>query len=212
MWGRHMRVLGITGGVGSGKSRVLYDLKTRHKAFVIEADKLAHELYEPGKMVYQRVVEVFEKDILSDDLTIDRKKLGELVFSNEEKLKILNSILHPAVKDEIKLIIEREKEKGRYPLLVIEAALLIQDGYSEICDEIWYIYVSRAERVKRLMRQRGYTEEKCKLIFSSQAPDEFYEKNADFIINNENDYNFTAEQVNVRLKKFLKNDIIGSIV
>ena len=206
-----MKILGITGGVGSGKSRILNELKTEYNAYIIESDTLAHELMEPGMAAYNEIVKEFGKDILLSDapFSIDRIKLGQIVFNDEEKLKKLNGIVHPAVKKEILRQIELKRNEGVTPLFVIEAALLIQDGYRDICDEIWYIWVSREERIKRLEKQRGYTREKCISIFESQEPDEYYKKYANFTINNENSYENSSKQLKARLNIFLKNDIIS---
>lgn len=206
-----MIVLGITGGVGSGKSRVLYDLKENYNAYIVEADKLAHELMEPGKDIYNEVVKVFGKDILSKEepYFIDRAKLGGIVFNDKEKLETLNSISHPLVKKHIVEDIASKKKKGDCKLFVIEAALLIQDGYDKICDEIWYIWVSKEERIKRLMASRGYTREKCISMMNSQQSDEYYERYANFTINNEFDYTNSSNQLKVRLNKLLSDDIIS---
>lgn len=205
-----MKILGITGGVGSGKSRILYELKNEYNAYVIEADTLAHELMQPGKTIYNKIIEEFGRDILSDEepYTIDRTKLGEIVFNDSESLKRLNQISHPLVKEEILRQISEKKAEGGTSLFVIEAALLIEDGYKEICDEIWYIWVSREERVRRLIKQRGYTREKCISIFESQKPDEYYKKYANFTINNEKSYENSSKQLKARLNKFMENDII----
>lgn len=200
-----MVILGITGGVGSGKSRVLYDLKENYNAYIIEADKLAHKLMEPGKEIYNEIVKQFGKDILVEEAPyeIDRKKLGEIVFHDKEKLRLLDGISHPIVKKTIQDEIRLAKENGTISLFVIEAALLIQDGYDQICDEIWYIYVDREERIKRLMESRGYTREKCISMFESQASDEYYRKYANFTINNQSDYENSSKQLNARLNMLL---------
>lgn len=200
-----MVILGITGGVGSGKSRVLYDLKENYNAYIIEADKLAHKLMEPGKEIYNEIVKQFGKDILVEEAPyeIDRKKLGEIVFHDKEKLRLLDGISHPIVKKTIQDEISLAKENGTISLFVIEAALLIQDGYDQICDEIWYIYVDREERIKRLMESRGYTREKCISMFESQASDEYYRKYANFTINNQSDYENSSKQLNARLNMLL---------
>lgn len=209
-----MIILGITGGVGSGKSKVLYDLKENHGAYVIEADKLAHELMEPGQVVYNKIVECFGKGVLFEEppYRINRALLGSIVFSDTNMLNILNSISHPAVKENIISQIQKKKNEGKVKLFVIEAALLIEDGYKDICDEIWYIWVSREERIKRLQASRGYTLEKCQSIFESQKPDEYYKNNANFTINNENDYENSSKQLKGRLNKLLQNDIIDNNV
>lgn len=206
-----MIVLGITGGVGSGKSKVLYDLKENYNAYIVEADKLAHELMLPGKTIYNQVVKAFGDEILSDGpaSNIDRKKLGDIVFNDREKLSLLDSISHPLVKENIVNQIKIAKEEGNIKLFVIEAALLIQDGYSEICDEIWYIWVEKEERIKRLMASRGYTREKCISMMKSQADDEYYKKYANFTINNQFDYTNSSNQLKARLNKLLDSGIIS---
>ncbi len=206
-----MIVLGITGGVGSGKSKVLYDLKENYNAYIVEADKLAHELMLPGKTIYNQVVKAFGDEILSDGpaSNIDRKKLGDIVFNDMEKLSLLDSISHPLVKENIVNQIKIAKEEGNIKLFVIEAALLIQDGYSEICDEIWYIWVEKEERIKRLMASRGYTREKCISMMKSQADDEYYKKYANFTINNQFDYTNSSNQLKARLNKLLDSGIMS---
>lgn len=206
-----MKVLGITGGVGSGKSRILEELKNEYGAFIIEADKVAHELMSPGKTIYNAIIEHFGKDILMNDAPyeIDRKKLGDIVFSDKERLRELNSISHPLVKEQIKQTINNVSKLGKHRLIVIEAALLIQDGYKEICDEIWYIQVDEEERIKRLIKQRGYTRQKCLDMFSSQDSDEYYKKYADFTINNQLDFENSSKQLKALLNIFLSNDIMN---
>ena len=178
-----MIIIGITGGVGSGKSRVLYDLSENHGAYIVEADKLAHTLMEPGQSIYNEIVENFGREILKEKAPyeIDRQKLGSIVFSNKDKLKLLDSISHPAVKKNILWQIETKKAEG-VKLFVIEAALLIQDGYKEICDEIWYVWVSKEERIKRLAKQRGYTKSKCISMFNSQEDDDYYLYNSQVLV------------------------------
>ena len=204
-----MIIIGITGGVGSGKSRVLYDLSENHGAYIVEADKLAHTLMEPGQSIYNEIVENFGREILKEKAPyeIDRQKLGDIVFSDKDKLKLLDSISHPAVKKNILWQIETKKAEG-VKIFVIEAALLIQDGYKEICDEIWYVWVSKEERIKRLAKQRGYTKSKCVSMFNSQEDDDYNKKYADFTINNQLDYENSSKQLNARLNKLMHSDII----
>ena len=192
-----MLILGITGGVGSGKSKILYDLSNLYGAYIVETDKLAHTLMEPGQTVYQAVVEAFGTEILQ----------AEAPFADKEKLAQLNALTHPAVKAWIRKDIE-EKRKQDVKIYVIEAALLIQDGYKEICDEIWYIYVNEETRIKRLMKQRGYTEERCRAMFHSQEPESYYRKYADFTINNQLDYENSSKQLKDRLNILLGDAII----
>ena len=191
-----MLILGITGGVGSGKSKILYDLSNLYGAYIVETDKLAHTLMEPGQTVYQAVVEAFGTEILQAEkpYAIDRAKFAQIVFADKEKLAQLNALTHPAVKAWIRKDIE-EKRKQDVKIYVIEAALLIQDGYKEICDELWYIYVNRAKRLKRLVAGRGGTIEKYEKVIENQATEDFYKKNCDIIINNEESVENTANIV-----------------
>ena len=196
-----MKIIGITGGVGAGKSRVLNELKVQYGAYIIEADKLAHELMEPGKVIYEEIVTAFGKDILCEEEphVIEREKLGKIVFSDKKYLDVLNKIVHPLVKKSILMSIRQAKEKGDVRLFVIEAALLIEDEYKSICDELWYIWVDKETRIKRLMLQRNYTKEKSVSIMNNQSSDEFYKENCDFIIDNNRDYEYTSEQIKARL-------------
>ena len=139
---------------------------------------------------------------------IDRKKLGEIVFHDKDSLDRLNEISHPLVKKHIISLINQKKNEGGCKLFVIEAALLIEDGYKNICDEIWYVWVDAEERINRLIKQRGYTRQKCIDIFNSQSDDDYYKKYADFTINNQLDYDFSSKQLKARLNKFLCDDII----
>ena len=196
-----MKIIGITGGVGFGKSSVLNELKVQYGAYIIEADKLAHELMEPGKVIYEEIVTAFGEDILCEEEphVIDRVKLGKIVFSDKKYLDVLNKIVHPLVKKSILMSIRQAKEKGDVRLFVIEAALLIEDEYKSICDELWYIWVDKETRIKRLMLQRNYTKEKSVSIMNNQSSDEFYKENCDFIIDNNRDYEYTSEQIKARL-------------
>ena len=197
-----MKILGITGGVGSGKSTVLYELQQKYNAFIVEADKLAHELMMQVEIIYDQIIKHFGKEILSLDspYPIDRQKLGELVFNDKEKLELLNSISHPLVKQRIMELIEEKKKSGE-KIFVIEAALLIECGYKDICDEIWYVWVDREERIKRLMNSRGYTKEKCLSIFNNQQSDEYYKTYANYTIDNGKSFEYTSKQLKDLLNK-----------
>lgn len=181
---KQMRIIGITGGIGTGKSTVLNLLKEKYHAYIVETDKLAHFLMEPGELAYVEIVKEFGDEILTKDLKIDRTKLGSIVFQDSEKLKSLNRIVHPAVKRFILSDIENKKEQCEISIYVIEAALLIEDGYKEICDEIWYIFVEKEERIKRLINGRGGSIEKWERIIANQSSDRFYKENSDYIIEN----------------------------
>lgn len=179
-----MRVIGITGGVGAGKSAILSFLEAEYGARVIEADKVGHLVMEPGTEGYRAIVEQFGTGILCEDGSIDRKALGGIVFSDKEKLQRLNAIIHPAVKNWIRAEIVREEKAGRCRLLIIEAALLIEDHYEELCEEFWYIYTDPEVRRARLKESRGYSDEKITAIFGNQLPDEVFRAHCREVIDN----------------------------
>lgn len=193
-----MKVIGITGGIGSGKSMVLHLLKEQFHAITLEADKIAHMLMEPNGSTYNPIVTQFGKEILLENGAIDREKLGKVVFGNKEALEALNQIVHPRVKAYIIQEINAHKEEAG--LLVIEAALLLEDGYQTICDELWYVFARQEVRIQRLMSGRGYTKEKCISVMKNQAPDTFYMEHCDYTIDNSGDIEETGKQVKDLLK------------
>lgn len=189
-----MKIIGITGGVGAGKSTVMDYLKEHFHAYVIQADQVGHQVMEPGETCYSQVIALFGEHILKKDKTIDRKAVSDVVFGNEEKLKKLNGIIHPAVRQFILEEIQRQKEK-KTDIVVVEAALLLEEHYEEFCDKVWYVHTDREIRISRLMANRGYSREKSESIISSQAPDEYFTEHADYIIRNNGDIKDTWLQV-----------------
>lgn len=196
-----MKIIGITGGIGAGKSTVLSILKQEYDAHVIEADKVAHDLMKPEQPAYRRIVEAFSDAILDETGEIDRAKLSTMVFHKAERLEQLNNIVHPEVKDYIQAEIRHHRQMGNTAYFVIEAALLIEDGYTSICDELWYIYASEELRITRLMESRGYSREKCEAVMHNQSTDAFYRKHCDYCIENGNDLDNTKKQIDELLKK-----------
>ncbi len=195
-----MKIIGITGGIGSGKTAVLNILNNDFDAYIIEADALAHKLMEPDEVIYRSVVEAFGTDILDENFEIDRRKLGNIVFNDGDKLELLNSISHPLVKESILSQIESERKSGR-SLFVIEAALLIQDGYKEICDIMCYVYASLDVRMDRLCKYRGYTKERAQNVIASQPNEDFYKSNCDYVIDNSFDIETTKSNIKIISEK-----------
>lgn len=195
-----MKVIGITGGVGSGKSRVLSYMEEAYNAFICQADHVAWELQKPGQRCYLQIVEHFGREILHDDDTIDRKKLGQIVFNDNKELLLLNGIMHPAVKAAIveQIQIEREKQTEYF---VLEAALLLEDGYKQICDEIWYIYTDEKTRRLRLKESREYSDEKIDAIMASQLGEDIFRKECQILIDNSGDFKDTCYQINEAMKQ-----------
>ena len=194
-----MKIIGITGGVGSGKSRVLSYMEEQFNAFICQADHVAWELQTPGQRYYLQIVEHFGREILHDDETIDRKKLGQIVFNDNEALLVLNAIMHPAVKEEIRNRICNASENG-CEYFIIEAALLLEDNYKQICDELWYIYTDEKTRRLRLKESRAYSDEKIDAIMASQLSEEIFRKECQIVIDNSGDFEDTCYQIDEAMK------------
>jgi dephospho-CoA kinase len=186
-----MLFVGITGGVGAGKSAILNYLSQHYNCRVMLTDEIAHLLMEPGTACYEQLKKVFEKDaVFCADGQIDRPKLAAVLFSDEKKRTTLNEIVHPAVKEYVKEQFAKEQASGKLDVLVVEAALLIEEHYDEICDELWYIYTTEANRRIRLKANRGYSDEKIDNIFNSQLSEEEFRAHCVEVIDN----NGTPEQ------------------
>lgn len=199
-------VIGITGGVGSGKSTVTNILRDKHKAFIINTDKIAHTLMEKGQVSYKLILSHFGSKILDEKGEIDRGKLSLIVYNNNEELKKLNSFTHPHVMAKVKNII-KEKNKEDWTYICIETALAIEASLHDICDKIWFIYTPLEIRRERLKASRNYSDEKIRSIMSKQLSDEEYKNYAsDVIINNgtEKDLNI---QIYKTLNKYYENKV-----
>ena len=199
-----MKVIGITGGVGSGKSRVLSYLEEKHHAVICQADHVAWELQKPDQECYLEIVEHFGTSILNEDKTINRKVLGQIVFGNDAQLQVLNAIMHPAVKCEIQKRISEEKANGR-KLFFMEAALLIEEHYDEICDELWYIYTSEQIRRQRLKESRQYSDEKIDAIMATQLSEEMFQKACKIVIENNSTFEETGAKLDDAIEKLGEN-------
>ena len=196
-----MKVIGITGGGGAGKSEILKYLKEQYGAIVVEADKVGHLLMEPGGACYYSIVEKFGSSILNGDQTINRGKLGKIVFADEGLLAELNKIIHPRVKSHIVSEIAKERAYHRTKYFVVEAALLIEDHYDVICDEMWYIHTDAAVRAERLKETRGYDDEKITSICSNQKSPEEFRSACQVVIDNSGDLTVTQKQIDEQLAR-----------
>lgn len=194
-----MKVYGITGGAGTGKSEVIKMLQEKFGGCVIMSDEVARELMQKGNISYQLIVEYFGRDILMDDGEIDRKKLADHVFNNKEALEKLNSMTHPYVKDEIRKLIAEAEASGECRFVALESAILLECGYEDICDEFWYVYTKPEIRRQRMKETRNYSDEKVDSVMRNQQPDEVFFKQCSFVIEN----NTTLSDVYAQLKEKL---------
>ncbi len=192
-------IIGVTGGVGAGKSTVLKYIGDNYNCKVVFSDDVANEIKMKGYPAYDELVRILGKAILGDDGEIDRGKMAAAIFNDAKKLEKVNKILHPAVNTFIINIIDEEKLKNRLDFVFVEAALLIENGYKDIVDELWYVYADEATRRKRLKDSRGYSDEKIDGILGQQLNDETYRLNSDFVIDNSKDIDSAGEQINKKL-------------
>ena len=188
-------IIGLMGGIGCGKSTVLNYLEQTYNAYIIEADKVAKEIMNPGNAVYNKIADNFSEAIR--DGNIDRNILADIVFHDKEKLTLLNAITHPGTIDEIKSRIRQADDN----MIVIESAILPGSGLEEYCDELWFVYCELEERIRRLMKYRSYSREKCLEIIKNQPGDEEYNTYADEYIENTYSENNTKEQIDIILQK-----------
>lgn len=187
-----MKVIGLTGGIGSGKSTILNKLQEEYGCYTVQLDQAAHRVMEPGEACYEQIVKLFGSAVLSESNgRIDREKMSAIVFQDEQKREQLNKIVHPAVKQWVLKKIQEVKQSGNYSMFVIEAALLIEDHYDEICDELWYVYADEETRIRRLMTSRGYSREKAQSIMASQLSDTEYRKHCQRVIDNTGELCYT---------------------
>ena len=192
-----MKVLGITGGVGSGKSQVLAYLETRYHASVCQMDEVAKQLQKKGTPCYREIVREFGTEIAGPDGELDRVRLGAAVFSDAGKRKILNRIVHPAVLEEVSRDIA-EKESRGVKLYVVEAALLPDVG-RELCDELWYVYAAEEVWRRRLKDSRRYSYEKINRMIESQPTEERFRKVCTAVIDNSGSFEDTKKQIGDKL-------------
>lgn len=194
-----MKVIGITGGIGSGKSALLAAVQKEYRCKVLLADDIANFLKEPGQCCYEPIVYLLGQDVLDEKGMIDRQKMAAKIFSNESFLELVNAIVHPAVKQYIKEHIEQERQKGELDFLFVEAALFLEAGYRDMTDCVWYIYARKEVRIERLQSGRGYTLEKIQSIMGKQLSEDVFRQKCDAVIDNSDTLEKSMEQVRKEL-------------
>jgi dephospho-CoA kinase len=172
----------LTGGIASGKSTVSAKLKELGAA-VIDADLLARDVVRKGEIAYNKIVQCFGEDILLPGGDIDRKKLGNIVFSDKEKLALLNSITHPEIINRMKERIQELKAEGAR-VIVVDAAILIEMGLHKYVDSVWVVTVDRETQIKRLIERDKFEYREAENRINSQFTNEVRKKYADVVIDN----------------------------
>lgn len=194
-----MLVIGITGGVGAGKTSVLQYIRQRCKCRIVLADEVGNTVKLPGEICYNRLVELLGRDILDEKGYIDKLRMAEVIFSDSDLLAKVNAIIHPAVKEYILSAIQEEKEAGSVDFFFVEAALLIESGYEAHVDELWYIYASEEVRRKRLKESRAYSDEKISAIMQGQLAEDEFRRACSVVIDNSGDPEDTNKQIDKAL-------------
>lgn len=202
-----MKVIGITGGIGSGKSKVIGSMRKKYRVYLISTDEVAMNLMRKGNVSYQKVVGYFGTQVLGEDGEINRSELAKLVFEKEEELLKLNSFTHKDVREEVLRQIERVKNRASeenqidgYDYILVETALPYEARLNEYCDEIWYVYASLEIRQRRLVENRGYSTQKVNNILNKQLPEEAYRDYCEKILVNDTNEEDILKQIETFLK------------
>ncbi|MFC2001877.1 dephospho-CoA kinase [Chloroflexota bacterium] len=180
-----MKIIGLTGGIGSGKSTVSQFL-AELGAVILDADKIGHEAFRSGSEVWRQVVNAFGKQITNSKGDIDREILGKIVFNNSEARAKLNQIMHPAIYDMVKARLEKYRRQG-VGVSVLEVPLLLEAGWTSLVDEVWVTVAPEAIVLKRLNERTGLSEQESLARIHSQLPSEERIKHADVIIDTDCD-------------------------
>ena len=200
---RKMRLIGVTGGVGAGKSSVLDYLHKEYGAVIVLLDDVSRAMLATDGPCYDETIEIFGPGVVREDRSLDRAAIAERVFSDSVMMVKLNDLVHPAVRKETEKIISRYREEG-VQILVLEAALLIEQHYDEICDELWYIYASADTRMRRLTDSRGYSKERIEGTMAKQLSDEEFRAKATFVLDNDGDFDYTKAQIDRHFEEVLR--------
>lgn len=179
-----MKVIGITGGVGAGKSTVVGILQKHYTIEYLHCDAIAHELMERGGSAHEELISLFGEDLVNADGTLNRSKLYERAFLGD-RVEELNACVHPKVRIYVEERIASLRAAAFEGLVLIEAALLIEAGYKDICDELWYVHAPVEMRRARLKANRGYSDERVDSVMAEQATEELFFSQSDFVVYND---------------------------
>jgi dephospho-CoA kinase len=206
-----MLIVALTGGIASGKS-VVAEVLEELGCYIHHADKIAHDLMEPEKPAWKKIVAHFGKKILNEDKTINRSRLGKIIFSDEKERRFLNELIHPLVLEKKKKVSGRLEKKGHYNIFISEAALTIEAGFAGFFDKIVMTYCKKEVQKKRLMERDGISRKQTMNIIKSQMQPQEKLKYADYIIDTSSSLQSTVEQTErVYRNLMMDNEIKNSI-
>ena len=197
-------IIGVTGGVGAGKSEILKYLAERYRCRVIYTDRVANDLKLKGAPCYQAIIDLLGAEILDADGEIDKRLMAQKIFQDVTLLEQVNGILHPAVYDYVTDAIRTEQTAGVLDYLFLEAALLIEAGYGKIVDEMWYVHAEEDVRRNRLKASRGYDNDRIDGILKGQLSEAAYRAGADFVIDNSGALQTACEAIDLHLEDLAK--------
>lgn len=194
-----MKIIGITGGIGAGKTEILQYIRRHYNCEIYLADEVAHQVKQPGTEGFRRLVALLGNEVLAPDGQIDKRKMADRIFADGAVLEQVNAIVHPAVRE---FLLERMRQAGDIELFFVEAALLIECGYEELLDEMWYVYASEEVRRQRLRQNRGYSDEKISSIMQKQLQEAEFRRHCDFVIDNSRTLEDSYRQIDRKLEAF----------
>ena len=189
-----MKTIGLTGGIGSGKSTVSNILATLG-ASIIDADRVGHEIYLPGKAAWKQVTDTFGRKIVAEDQTIDRKKLGAIVFGSPDALARLNAIVHPIMFEEIRQRIQARRAEGFTLPVVVEAAILIEANWLPLADTVWVVETDKDAAIRRVAEQRGMSVADAEARIANQLSNAERRKHAQVVIRNNGSLQALEQQI-----------------
>ncbi len=206
-----MLIVALTGGIASGKS-VVAEVLEELGCYIHHADKIAHDLMKPEKLAWKKIVAHFGKKILNEDKTINRSRLGKIIFSDEKERRFLNELIHPLVLEKKKEVSNRFEKEGHYNIFISEAALTIEAGFADFFDKIIMAYCKKEIQIKRLMERDGISRKQTVKIIKSQMQPQEKLKSANYIIDTSSSLQSTVEQTervyrNLMMDNEMKNSI-----
>ncbi len=201
---KQTKVIGITGGIGAGKSVVLNYIESHYRARIFMTDNLAHVVMEPGTACNKALQEIFPPEVFEEDGRIRKEELAKAMYRKEELRTRLNEIVHPAVGEYLRDEVAKEKEKNDLDYVIIESALYNGSDFALLCDEVWNIRALPEVRAKRLMAERGYSAKKVSEIFESQKSYDAMRQTLPVQIDNNGDLNETFSRIARELERLSK--------
>ena len=198
----NLRFIGITGGVGVGKSEILKYIRKHYRCRIYLADEVAGKVQQSGTEGFAQLVDLLGESVIGPDGELDRGRMAERIFADDALRRQVNDLIHPQVRIYLMERLEEAKKDDTVELFFVEAALLIETGYGTLVDEMWYIYADRDTRIKRLKENRGYSEERIAGIMDAQLSEDEFRKACDFVIDNSGRLEDSYRQIDEKLEAF----------